>query len=97
VVAFNDGFHASHHQNSQRHWSDHPTASISVIPATFENVTFTGDMNFGDIWVLLMTKNYTYLEEHFVFTDIDNRPTKGEIIEELKRMVKPAETIKKQI
>lgn len=31
TVAFNDGYHASHHENSQRHWSEHPVAEISKV------------------------------------------------------------------
>jgi hypothetical protein len=38
-VAFNDGFHASHYENSLRHWSDHPNAAISQAGALFANVT----------------------------------------------------------
>jgi hypothetical protein len=63
LLAFNDGFHASHHENSQRHWSEHPAAAISKIDASLENITLSGDVNFGDVWVLLMTKNYNQLEK----------------------------------
>jgi hypothetical protein len=88
-VAFNDGFHASHHENSQRHWSDHLAAPISCRVASFANITFAGDINFGDVWLLLMTKNYARMEELFVFSDQQHRPSKAEIISELRRQVAP--------
>jgi hypothetical protein len=61
LLAFNDGFHASHHENSQRHWSDH--LQSSSFGASLEKITFSGDINFGDIWLLLMLKNYDKLEQ----------------------------------
>ncbi len=30
---------------------------------TLSNITLVGDVNFGDVWVLLMTKNYDQLEK----------------------------------
>jgi hypothetical protein len=88
-LAFNDGFHASHHENSQRHWSDHPTARVSQKDASFANITFAGDINFGDVWLLLMTKNYSRLEELFVYSDKLKRPSKADIISELRRQLAP--------
>ncbi len=88
-VAFNDGFHASHHENSLRHWSDHPKAAISQCDASFANITFAGDINFGDVWLLLMTKNYDRMEELLFFSNKQLRPSKVEIIEELRRQVAP--------
>jgi hypothetical protein len=90
-VAFNDGFHASHHENSQRHWSDHPAAPFSRRDASFANITFAGDINFGDVWLLLMTKNYARMEELFMFSDQHLRPSKVEIILELRRHVAPVQ------
>jgi hypothetical protein len=46
-VAFNDGLHASHHENSQRHWSDHPNAAISQADASFTFLKKTPNFTFG--------------------------------------------------
>ncbi len=96
-VAFNDGFHASHHENSQRHWSDHPLAAISKKDASFANITLAGDINFGDVWLLLMTKNYARLEQLFVYSDVANRPSKQDIIAELRRQLMPVSPTVKSI
>ena len=85
ILAFNDGFHASHHDNSLRHWSDHSTMPGSSHELT--TITLSGDINFGDVWLLLMTKNYSELERRVVFSDKTNRPSKDFIIAELKRQV----------
>jgi len=95
ALAFNDGFHLSHHQNSMRHWSEHPAAAVSCQPASFSNITFTGDMNFSDIWLMLMMKNYRELERRFVFSDSVNRPAPAVIISELKRQLAPCCSVKK--
>lgn len=89
VVAFNDGFHASHHHNSKRHWSEHPNAAISLKTVTLDSITLRGDLNFGDVWLLLMTKNFARLEELVIFSDETNRPPKETIIAELKRQLQP--------
>lgn len=85
-IAFNDGFHASHHNNSLRHWTDHPSFSKD---ADFVNITFSGNVNFGDIWYLLMTQNYDELERMLVFKDKKARPSKKRIILELHRQLAP--------
>ena len=87
TVAFNDGFHASHHENSQRHWSEH--SGHKREPSCFDNLTIKGDLNFGDVWLLLMTHNYDALEKAIVWCDESSRPSKDVIIEELKRQLKP--------
>lgn len=33
------------------------------IDASLRNITLSGDIKFGDVWFLLMTKNYDRLEQ----------------------------------
>lgn len=85
-LAFNDGFHHSHHRNSLRHWSEHSVA----LPASLDNITLKGDINFGDLWLMLMWKDYAQIERMLVFTgEKEKRPSKQAIIRELKRQLAP--------
>jgi hypothetical protein len=44
---------------------------------------------FGDIWLFLMTKNYSRLEELFVYLDKLECPAKANIIAELCQQLRP--------
>eukprot|EP01122_Echinamoeba_exundans_P007871 TRINITY_DN2507_c0_g1_i2.p1 TRINITY_DN2507_c0_g1~~TRINITY_DN2507_c0_g1_i2.p1 ORF type:complete len:281 (+),score=49.22 TRINITY_DN2507_c0_g1_i2:496-1338(+) len=88
-IAFNDGYHTSHHLNAIRHWSEHPkhlTSQMSVY-AKNKTIVFEG-IDFHGVFFALMFKNYDLLADRFVRLPGDNR-TKEEIKAFLKARTRP--------
>ncbi|MGE0431534.1 MAG: fatty acid desaturase [Planctomycetota bacterium] len=66
-VAFNDGYHISHHLKATRHWTEHPQELLDNLETygREDAIVFTG-IDFHGVWVLLMLKQYRWLARHFV-------------------------------
>lgn len=64
---FNDGYHISHHLKANRHWTEHPQELIdnAELYVKHDSLVFR-DIDFIGVWLLLMTKNYEKLANHFV-------------------------------
>jgi fatty acid desaturase len=64
---FNDGYHIGHHLRPALHWTEMPKDFLNNLDKYRDNkaVVFTG-LDYFQIWVLLMTKNYSYLGKRFV-------------------------------
>lgn len=83
-IAFNDGYHISHHLRPTRHWTDHP----AELEANWEkyrehgSVIFTG-LDFFQVWALLMVKRYDVLANRYV--DLGETPmSHDEIVAHLR-------------
>lgn len=89
AIAFNDGYHTSHHLNSLRHWQDHPESFITTIEKykTNQGIVFK-NIDFHGVWFRLMIKDYDTLAKSLVQLCPKNDPlymnSKKEIIEFLK-------------
>lgn len=67
AIAFNDGYHTSHHLNSIRHWQDHPEY-IAKNRDKFKAekaIIFQG-IDFHQTWLFLMMKDYSSLAKHLL-------------------------------
>lgn len=89
ALAFNDGYHTSHHLNSIRHWQDHPESFITTKEKYRSNAAIVfKNIDFHEIWFRLMLKDYDTLAKHLVQLCPKEDPTymksKGEIIKFLK-------------
>jgi hypothetical protein len=86
---FNDGYHIGHHETAGRHWTEMPgdfeakrARYIQHDAIVFENT------DYFMIWLMLMTKRYGKLAEHFV--ELRDEPrSKEEIIALFKRRLAP--------
>ena len=66
-IAWNDGYHSSHHLNPSLHWTDHPSSFTNNKQAYAENkaVIFEG-LDYAAIFFYLMRKRYDLLAKNFV-------------------------------
>ncbi|KAI8608435.1 fatty acid desaturase-domain-containing protein [Chytriomyces sp. MP71] len=64
---FNDGYHASHHLNAQRHWSEHPREFLNKRQAYVDSdaIVLKGT-DYDGVFGLLMSGNYKALAEMMV-------------------------------
>ncbi|KAJ3348704.1 hypothetical protein GGF32_006045 [Allomyces javanicus] len=86
AIAFNDGYHTSHHLHPRRHWADHPANLVTHAREYGKQgtIVFRG-IDFHETWWLLMTKNYDRLAKCYVHMDLDSpRPAQHEIVALLK-------------
>ena len=81
-IAYNDGYHTSHHLNPRRHWADHTNYFLGELDAFYKNETIVfRDVDFMGVWIMLMLRQYDRMAELFVHCGPeDTRPTKPEII-----------------
>ena len=81
-LAYNDGYHTSHHLNPRRHWADHTNYFLGELDAFYKNETIVfRDVDFMGVWIMLMLRQYDRMAELFVHCGPeDTRPTKPEII-----------------
>ncbi len=92
-IAWNDGYHTSHHLKPTLHWTDHPASFVNNINAYAVNkaVIFEG-IDYGKIFVYLMRKRYDLLAKNFV--NINNTfKSDDEIIALLKERTKRFDVI----
>jgi fatty acid desaturase len=80
---FNDGYHIGHHLRPYMHWTEMPGNFKENISLYIKNnaIVFSR-LDYFQIWVLLMTKNYKKLAANFV--DLGENRSKDEIINLLK-------------
>eukprot|EP00122_Pirum_gemmata_P011669 Pgem_evm1s10812 len=68
-IAFNDGYHASHHINASSHWSELPEQFVKQCQAEKyvdeDTIVLSGQVNFGDVWQKLMFGDYKSLAEMY--------------------------------
>jgi hypothetical protein len=85
---FNDGYHIGHHIRANRHWTDMPEDFTKNIERYREQgcTVFEG-VDYFQIWVLLMTHNYTKLASHLV--DLGETRTIDERIAHIKERLQP--------
>ncbi len=91
AVAFNDGYHLSHHHNPLKHWSEHPlykAASCPLVTPLEDTITLRG-LSFGDVWLMLMLHDYPGLARCYVFTGEGARPSQDAIMQQLRAQVRP--------
>ncbi|NIG52939.1 fatty acid desaturase [Chitinophaga sp. Cy-1792] len=64
---WNDGYHISHHDKPNMHWTDHPVYFKKTIDRYITNdaIVFDG-IHFLHVWLWLMMKRYDLLARHFV-------------------------------
>ena len=89
--AFNDGYHVTHHINSQVHWTDMPSQFLKNLEKYAENdaVVFDG-LGFFDIGLHVFMGWWDSLAEHYVhFTK--EKKSKEEVIAMLKVRLQPIE------
>ncbi|KAJ3394480.1 hypothetical protein HDU92_006865 [Lobulomyces angularis] len=66
-VAFNDGYHTSHHLNPIRHWADHPGNLVEQKQKYHDKGTIIfNNLDFHLVWVALMLKDYKTLSKSYV-------------------------------
>ena len=87
--AFNDGYHVTHHINSQCHWTDMPSHFLNNLEKYAENdpVVFDG-LGFFDIGVHVFLGWYDGLYDHYVHFTKEKR-SREEVIAELKLRLQP--------
>lgn len=79
VKCWNDGYHISHHIDSNIHWTEHPAHFLSNIDKYAENnaIVFDG-IHFLHVFIYLVRDRYDLLARHFV--NIGNRFSSDEEI-----------------
>lgn len=91
---WNDGYHISHHIHPTMHWTEHPQYFRDHIAdyARERAVVFAG-LNYLDVFVRLMRKDYADLAAHFVDVGHHYRNDE-EVIAFLKSRVEPIPFVK---
>ncbi|KAJ1505025.1 hypothetical protein HMI54_010718 [Coelomomyces lativittatus] len=88
-IAFNDGYHTSHHLNPRRHWMDHPEHLVTHLEAYAHHGTLVfNELDFHQVWFLLMIRNYKALAKAFVPLGPNYPTNESEIIVFLKERTK---------
>lgn len=66
-IAWNDGYHSSHHLKPTLHWTEHPHSFMNNLPEYAANkaVIFEG-LDYAKVFVYLMRKRYDLLAKNFV-------------------------------
>lgn len=86
AIAFNDGYHASHHLNPRRHWSEHPLEFFKKRHLYFkEKAVVFRKYDYWGIFFLLMRGRYDLLADVWVHIGPpDAAPTKDQVIQLLR-------------
>ncbi|KAJ3081164.1 hypothetical protein HDU99_006414, partial [Rhizoclosmatium hyalinum] len=71
LLNYNDGYHASHHLNAQRHWSEHPREFLKKRPEYIANDAIVlKNTDYDDVFGLIMSGSWATLAGKMV--DIRN-------------------------
>ena len=85
---FNDGYHISHHLRAARHWTEHPDEFMRNIERyRQENASIFEGVDFFQVWMLLMAKNYKGLAERMV--DLGEPRTIDQKIALIRQRIQP--------
>ena len=90
---FNDGYHIGHHLNPSMHWTDMPVNFQQNI-GSYEkekSIVFR-KLDYFQIWIFLMTKNYRKLAKYYVELDPQHPKTSMEITALLKERTRKCTT-----
>jgi hypothetical protein len=89
LVAYNDGYHTSHHLNPRRHWADHTNYFLGELDAFYRHGTIVlRDCDFMAVWIMLMLRQYDRMADLYVHCGPESaRPPRAEIIALLKSRV----------
>jgi fatty acid desaturase len=87
---FNDGYHIGHHLAARAHWTEYPQHFDQNLAeyGRQDAIVFEG-LDFFLVWLLLMTKRWSWLARSFVQLPGAPVRTPAEIIELLKSRVQP--------
>ena len=88
-VAFNGGYHTTHHERVRAHWSERPALLARDLERYRSRgaVVFEG-IDFGVLFLALMTKRYAFLARHRVLFG-DAPRDQAAIVVELRRRTEP--------
>lgn len=78
---FNDGYHIGHHVKANRHWTELPTDFVDNRERYHKEgaIVFEG-VDFFQVWLMLMLKQYKGLAKRYVYLGEGERPSDEEII-----------------
>jgi fatty acid desaturase len=66
-IAWNDGYHSSHHLKPTLHWTDHPASFRNNLEAYAKNrAVIFEQLDYAKIFVYLMRKRYDLLAKNFI-------------------------------
>ena len=66
-IAWNDGYHSSHHLKPTLHWTDHPASFMNNLDAYAKNKAVIFEkLDYAKIFIYLMRKRYDLLAKNFV-------------------------------
>ncbi|KAJ3416226.1 hypothetical protein HDV05_002516 [Chytridiales sp. JEL 0842] len=83
---FNDCYHASHHLNAKRHWTEHPKEFFKKKTEYFnEKALVLKDLDYDAVFFYLMTKRYDKLAAKWVNLDPSGLKPSVEEVEEILR------------
>jgi fatty acid desaturase len=87
---FNDGYHIGHHLKATMHWTEMP-AELSRNRGKYaqEKAIVFRNTDFFMVWLMLVTKRYGALADHYVHLGDGPAPGRDEIIATLKQRVQP--------
>ncbi|KAJ3104961.1 hypothetical protein HDU97_008709 [Phlyctochytrium planicorne] len=86
INAFNDGYHASHHLNAKRHWTEHPREFLKKRDEYIKSKAMVlKGVDYDTVWLALMLGRYDWIADWWVHLDPNTpAPTKEELITFLK-------------
>ena len=86
---FNDGYHVTHHINSQCHWSDMPAHFLTNLEKFRDCDAFVfHSCFFNDVGIAVFTHNWQWLYDHYVHLTKEKKTLK-EMTKEFKLRLKP--------
>jgi hypothetical protein len=87
-LAFNDGYHTTHHLAATKHWADHPQDIVMRLPEYIDSEAFIFcGLDFHQVFFCLMLRNYSKLAKHLVW--LDAKPRSEEyVIDLIKKRVR---------
>ncbi|KAJ3218610.1 hypothetical protein HDU67_004914 [Dinochytrium kinnereticum] len=86
LINYNDGYHASHHLNAKRHWTEHPREFLRRRDEYIKsNAMVLKHCDYDKVWLALMFKRYDWIADYWwVHLDENNKISREEIIARLK-------------